>query len=126
MSVEKEIRQAFQEHIIRGRSFTVLDIRNRVETLLATDPPGGIPEHHADYETIKAGLLALMERERPSKWALTTIPAVNPDGNPLFIWQFTPISLLDSVEQMTRERLQMMEEPRASILQRILDWGLRR
>jgi hypothetical protein len=126
MSLEKEIRQAFQEHVIRGRSFMVSDIRNRVETLLATDPPGGIPEHPADYEAIKAGLLALIEKERPVRWALTTIPVVNSDGTPTYVWQFTPTAHLDSVEQMSQARLQMMGEPRASILQRILDWGLRR
>jgi len=115
---EKELRQAFQEAIIRGQSFTVLDIRNRVRALLS----GNVPQHAVDYKGVKYELLSLMEQDRPTGWALTTIPIVDEDGTPRNVWQFTPISLLLSVEQMNRSRLPM-EEPRATILQRILAWG---
>lgn len=70
MPLEKEIYQAFQEHIIRGRSFTVQDIRSRVETLLASDPPG---ERQID---ISVGA-ASMNRVRNQIWGQTRNQVVN-------------------------------------------------
>jgi hypothetical protein len=124
---EKELRQAFKEAIIRANPFTVLTIRNRVRELLAT--PGGQLDGCAattavDYKTVKYELLGLMERERPTGWALTTIPVVDEDGTPHNVWQFTPTSMLDIADQIRRTQL---EPVRASLLQRIIAWsGLQR
>lgn len=116
---ERELRQAFQESVIRGQGFTALDIWKRTQTLVA--------EHcvPVDYQLVKQELLSLMEKNRPAGWALTTIPIVEEDGTPRNVWQVTPISLLLSVEQMVRAT-QPIPEPRASILQRILAWGFQR
>lgn len=120
---EKELRQAFQESIIRGQGFTVLDIRNRIRVLTSD---GHCVPQDVDYQSVKHELLPLMEQGRPAGWALTTIPVVDEDGTPHNVWMFTPISLLLSVEQMAQAAKPTAEEPRASILQRILSWGFQR
>ena len=122
---ENQLRQAFHEAVIRGYSFTVLDIRNRVRSLLRTTTYQSI-DVDVDYASVQRELLLLLERDRPAGWALTTIPIVDENGTPHNVWQVTPIGLLLSVEQMNRALKPPVPEPRASILQRILAWGFRR
>jgi len=83
---ESELRQAFQEAIIRGQPFTVLDIRDRVRSLTHDD--------NIDYKSIKYELLTLLERSRPDGWVLTTIPVVDAQDVPRNVWQVSPLSLL--------------------------------
>lgn len=106
----KELRQAFQEAIIRGTPFTVLDIRDRLQNLASS--------LSVDHQTVKHELLTLMEQGRPEGWALTTIPVVDVDGTPRTVWQFAPVNLLGNADQMMKAQRSKIERP--SIIRRIL------
>lgn len=121
----KELRQAFQEAVIRGQPFTVHTICDRVRELFSS--PRAVDNVVAmdlrpasqtvEATAVKAELLALMERERPREWALITIPVVNEDGTPQNVWQFTPFNKLEGVE---RANLAKLEKP--TLFQRMMAW----
>ena len=119
---EKELRQAFQEAIIRGQPFTVMSIRNRIRELVSPTVLDGCSseENSVKYIPTKLRLMQLFERERPSNWALLTTPVVDESGTPLYVWQFTPFSALESTEQLNRTKL---AESKPSLLRRLMMWA---
>lgn len=126
MSVwDKELRQAFQEAVIRDEPFTVQIICDRVRELFSAprsfDSTVAVDlrptSQTVDYSSVKTELLALVERERPKQWALITTPVVNEDGTPENVWQFTPFSKMESME---RANLAKLEKP--TFLQRFLSY----